>query len=187
MLYTSILQSSSIIADYSEEIGDFSIMVSTILRANRQPITFYAIPYLGHDYYFLHHENLTFTSITPANQNNEKILIYLQKLKSLFIPLYKTEKNQLTFRSITLIKQLMNEYKESVSENKFKKIDDKLDMIMKEKQEQMKSTLEKDRLLNKTKEKSDSLIINVLNIIYFIILFAISQLECITQLNERLM
>ena len=163
MIYTAIFQSTSIIADYSDEMGDFPQMIKKIFLANRQPIEFYVIPYLSYDYYFLHQEPYTFSIITEANQDNEKILLFLQKLKQNYLQLiYKKEKDNLLIKTVTLMRNLMREHKEKLGENKIKKVENKLEAIMEEKRSQLEATLEKDALINKVKEKSDSLKTNVI-------------------------
>ena len=55
----------------------------------------------------------------------------------------------------------MKEYKDKMGENKIKKVENKLEAIMKEKRNQLEATLEKDALINKVREKSDALMTNV--------------------------
>ena len=55
----------------------------------------------------------------------------------------------------------MKEYKDKLGENKIKKVENKLEAIMKEKRNQLEATLEKDALINKVREKSDALMTNV--------------------------
>ena len=59
------------------------------------------------------------------------------------------------------MRKLMKEYKDKLGENKIKKVENKLEAIMKEKRNQLEATLEKDALINKVREKSDALMTNV--------------------------
>ena len=161
MIYTAIFKSSSIIADYSDDMGDFPHMMKKIFSANKQPIDFYVIPYLSYDYYFLHHDVYTFSAITESNQDNEIILLFLQKLKQNYLQLSIKEKDNLLIKTVTLMRKLMKEYKDKLGENKIKKVENKLEAIMKEKRNQLEATLEKDALINKVREKSDALMTNV--------------------------
>ena len=107
MIYSSIINSNTIIADYSENSGDFNIITLKILKANRQPIQFYVIPYQNYEFYFLQDEPYVFSCIVNVNTDNEKVLIFLQSLKEKFFSLCKNEKDNLTLKSTNLIRDLM--------------------------------------------------------------------------------
>ena len=157
MIYTGILQNTSVIADYSDEMGDFPQMLKKIYNSNRQRNEFYVVPYLNYDYYFLHSKSYTFATIANSNEDNTKILVFLQKLRDGYFDLVnKKEKDGLMLKTITLIRNCMKEYKGN-NENKFKKVENKLEDIIAEKHNQLEATLEKDGLINKIKEKSHNL------------------------------
>ena len=167
MIYTAIFQANKIIADYSEEVGDFPQLIKKIFNANKQPIEFYVVPYLSYDYYFLHHANFTFSTITHPNQDNAKVMLFLQKLKTNYLQLViRKEKDNLLIKSVTIIRNLMIEFKDKLADNKFKKIDNKLESIINEKKCLLEATLEKDALLNNISEKSNNLQIDVRSYIY---------------------
>jgi hypothetical protein len=171
MIYTAIYQANKIIADYSEDIGEFAQLNKKIFNANKQPIEFYVVPYLSYDYYFLHHANFTFSTITQPNQDNAKVMLFLQKLKASYLQLViRKEKDNLLIKSVTIIRNLMIEFKEKLAENKFRKIDNKLESIINEKKCLLEATLEKDALLNNISEKSNNLQLDVSKMIYIYIM-----------------
>lgn len=107
MIYTAIFRVNTILADYSEDQGDFPTITMKILKANRQNLEFYVIPYLNYDFYFLHKDDYTFTSITESNLDNEKILVFLQNLMERYLTLCRDEKDNLTYKTTSLIRDLM--------------------------------------------------------------------------------
>jgi hypothetical protein len=107
MIYSAILDNYSIIAEYSEEQGDFQITLVKLLKANKQPIEFYVIPYSNYEIFFLHYENYTFSCIAMENLDNEKILLFLQTLREKFLSLCISEKDNLTLKATILIREIM--------------------------------------------------------------------------------
>ncbi len=107
MIYSAIFNSYSIIADYSEDGGDFQVTLSKILKANRQPLEFYMVTYLSLDCFFLHREDYTFSCIVQQNLDHEKILLYLQSLREQYFSICKNEKDNLTLKITNIIRDLM--------------------------------------------------------------------------------
>lgn len=107
MIYSAIINTNSILAEYSEDQGDFQITLIKILKANRQPLEFYVIPYLNYEFFFLHKDEYTFSCIANTNIDNEKILLYLQTLKDKFISICSYEKENLTLKTTKLLRELM--------------------------------------------------------------------------------
>ncbi len=107
MIYSAIIHYNTPIADYSEIEGDFQKMMIKLLKANRQPLEFYAIPYQDYEYYYLHQDDYTFSCIASPNLDNEKILIYLQTLREKFTSMCVNEKENLTLNSTNLLRDLM--------------------------------------------------------------------------------
>lgn len=107
MIYSAIINSNTIIGDYSENSGDFNIILIKILKANKQPIKFYVVPYQNYDFYFLQEEPYVFSCIVNNNTDNEKVLLYLQSLKERFFTLCSDEKDNLTLKTTNLIRDLM--------------------------------------------------------------------------------
>lgn len=203
MIYTCVLHSSTIISEYSEEIGDFKTMIKKIYNANRQPIEFYVIPYLNFDFYFLNEKLYTFSCITNNNEENEKVLIYLQNIKKEIFNLLKNKNENFTIGSCNIIRKYMNEYKRNNSDNKILNINKKLQNIIQEKQNQLEEAMENDTLLNKMSQKSIDLKNNSYNlnwvtqkkfkkrrykkyIIFILILLIIFFIIYIYHNNERL-
>ena len=56
-----------------------------------------------------------------------------------------------------MLREKMIQYKEKYSENKFDKLNNKLNSIIEEKRTQLEESLEKDALINKINEKSNDL------------------------------
>ena len=164
MIYTCVLHSSTIISEYSEEIGDFKTMIKKIYNANRQPIEFYVIPYLNFDFYFLNEKLYTFSCITNNNEENEKVLIYLQNIKKEIFKLLKNKNENFTIGSCNIIRKYMNEYKINNSDSKILNINKKLQNIIQEKQNQLEEAMENDTLLNKMSQKSIDLKNNSYNL-----------------------
>jgi hypothetical protein len=107
MIYTAIFNSNTIIAEYSEEGGDFNITLTKLLKANRQPLEFYVIPFLNYECFFLHKDEYTFSCICQQNLDNEKVLLFLQALKVKFINICLKEKDNLTLKTTNIIRELM--------------------------------------------------------------------------------
>lgn len=107
MIYSAIICSTTTLAEYSEEQGDFQTTFIKLLRANRQPLEFYAVPYQTYEFYFLHKNEYTFGCISNVNLDNEKILIYLQTLKERFFSINEKEKDNLMLKLTSMIKELM--------------------------------------------------------------------------------
>jgi len=107
MIYSAIINSNTIIADYSDSSGDFNVILPKILKANRQPIQFYVVPYQNYEFYFLQEEPYVFSCIVNSNTDNEKVLLFLQNLKEKFLSLCSNEKDNLTLKTTNLLKNLM--------------------------------------------------------------------------------
>jgi len=110
MIYSAILQNYSIIADYSENPGDFNDILRKILKANRQPLEFYVIPYQNYEFYFLQEEPYIFSCIVNLNTDNEKVLLFLQTLKEKFISLCVLDKDNLILKTTNIIRETMVNY-----------------------------------------------------------------------------
>lgn len=109
MIYSAILQNLRIIADYSENPGDFNDILIKILKANKQPIDFYVIPYQNYEFYFLQEKekNYIFSCIVNSNTDNEKVLLFLQNLKENFSMICGKDTDNLTLKATNLIKESM--------------------------------------------------------------------------------
>jgi hypothetical protein len=107
MIYSAIILNNTIISDYSEDQGDFQLTIIKLLKANRQPIEFYVVPFQNYDFYFLHKDSYTFSCMAQQNLDSEKILLYLQTLKEQFLTLCKSEKDNLTLKTAKMLKDLM--------------------------------------------------------------------------------
>ena len=158
MIYSCIIHTSKIISEYSDEMGDFSSMIKKILNANKQPIEFYVVPYLNYDFYFYNQEQYTFGCITHSSQDNEKVLLFLQEINQEFKKLKNSKEiNTFSLKCAKMIREKMIKYKEKYSENKFDKLNNKLNSIIEEKRNQLEESLEKDALINRINEKSNNL------------------------------
>ena len=139
-------------------MGDFSSMMKKILNANKQPIEFYVVPYLNYDFYFYNQEQYTFGCITHSSQDNEKVLLFLQEINQEFKKLKNSKEiNTFSLKCAKMIREKMIKYKEKYSENKFDKLNNKLNSIIEEKRNQLEESLEKDALINRINEKSNNL------------------------------
>src|SRR4051812_41889474 len=107
MIYSAIYNLNTIVADYSDDQGDFQKTCTNVFKANKQSVEFYVIPYMNYDFYFLHKNEYTFASICNQNLDNEKVLIYLQNLKEHFEEICVTEKDSLFYKSTLILKNLM--------------------------------------------------------------------------------
>ena len=107
MIYSAILDNYSVIADYSEEQGDFQVTLIKLLKANKQSIEFYVVPYSQYEIYFLHYDSFTFSCIAPENIDHEKILVFLQTIKEEFLSMYKNEKDSLVLKTTNIIRENM--------------------------------------------------------------------------------
>ena len=158
MIYSCIIHSSKIISEYSDEMGDFSSMIKKILNANKQPIEFYVVPYLNYDFYFYNQDQYTFGTITHSSQDNGKVLLFLQEINQEFKKLKNSKEiNTFSLKCAKMIREKMIKYKEKNSENKFDKLNNKLNSIIEEKRNQLEESLEKDALINRINEKSNNL------------------------------
>jgi hypothetical protein len=158
MIYSCIIHSSKIISEYSDEMGDFSSMIKKILNANKQPIEFYVVPYLNYDFYFYNQDQYTFGAITHSSQDNEKVLLFLQEINQEFKKLKNSKEiNSFSFKCAKMIREKMIQYREKYSENKYDKLNNKLNSIIEEKRNQLEESLEKDALINRINEKSNDL------------------------------
>src|SRR5690349_6805381 len=110
MIYSAIFNLNTIIADYSEEGGDFQVTLTKLLKANRQPLEFYTITYSNSDCFFLHKDDYTFSTIVGQNVDHEKVLVFLQALREQFFSICKSERDNLTLKTTNLIKDLMVSY-----------------------------------------------------------------------------
>jgi hypothetical protein len=157
MIYSAIFDNYTILADYSEESGDFGVTLTKIFRANKQPLEFYMVTYLNYDCFFLHSQEYTFSTISNQNLDNEKILMFLQDVKEQFLTICKTERDNLILKCTNIIRNLMGSYQASVSNDKFEKIDNTIETIRKEKLQIVSQVLEKEVLLETIVNKSDNL------------------------------
>ena len=157
MIYSAIFDNYTILADYSEESGDFGVTLTKIFRANKQPLEFYMVTYLNYDCFFLHSKEYTFSTISNQNLDNEKILMFLQDIKEQFLTICKTERDNLILKCTNIIRNLMGSYQASVSNDKFEKIDNTIETIRKEKLQIVSQVLEKEVLLETIVNKSDNL------------------------------
>ena len=133
-------------------------MIKKILNANKQPIEFYVVPYLNYDFYFYNQEQYTFGCITHSSQDNEKVLLFLQEINQEFKKLKNSKEiNTFSLKCAKMIREKMIKYKEKYSENKFDKLNNKLNSIIEEKRNQLEESLEKDALINRINEKSNNL------------------------------
>jgi hypothetical protein len=106
MIYCSIIQNMSTIAEYSDLEGDFKVMSLRVLKANKQPLEFYVVPYSNWEFYYLHEHEYTYCSICNLNLDHEKILVYLQSLKDQFHRV-NNDKDSFTIKSTKLIQEMM--------------------------------------------------------------------------------
>lgn len=157
MIYSAIFDNYTILADFSEEGGDFGVTLTKIFRANKQSLEFYMVTYLNYDCFFLHNQEYTFSTITNQNVDNEKILLFLQELKEHFLSICKSEKDNLLLKSTNLIRDLVIKYQSHFSNDKFEKIDNTIESIRKEKLLIVSQVIEKEVLLETVVNKSDSL------------------------------
>ena len=133
-------------------------MIKKILNANKQPIEFYVVPYLNYDFYFYNQDQYTFGAITHSSQDNEKVLLFLQEINQEFKKLKNSKEiNTFSLKCAKMIREKMIKYKEKYSENKFDKLNNKLNSIIEEKRNQLEESLEKDALINRINEKSNNL------------------------------
>lgn len=162
MLYTAIFKSNTIVADYSDKIGDFAKMISKILKVNKQPNEFYIVNYYNYDYYFLHWEKYTFSTITQCGKDNCKVLMFLQDIKEKYLNIImRNEKENLLLTSVNILKEVMDSYKDKIEDNKISEIEKQLETILNEKKMLLEEVLEKDSILNNITKKSENLLMNV--------------------------
>ena len=157
MIYSIILKNYSIVSDFSEDEGDFQQVLLGVLKANKKPIEFYEISYLHYQFYFLHKEEFTFSCITSGNIDQEKVILYLNTLKTSFMEIYNRERDSFALKVTNLMRELMSKYKDHVVDDKFQRIEHELKEIETEKFNILKQTLDKDMYLDTLISKSDSL------------------------------
>ena len=114
MIYAAILKNNTILADYSEDQGDFQLMLTKFFSVNKQNLEFYVLPYSRYEFAFLHFQEFTFSSITYQNSGKfiiivdcERTLLFLQQCKQSFLDLIKYNKDNLTLKTTTLLKDLL--------------------------------------------------------------------------------
>ena len=163
MIYSIILKNYSIISDFSEEEGDFQEVLTGILKANKRQNEFYLINYLHYGFFFLHHEELTFACISNKDVDQEKVLLFLNALKNSFLEIYSKEKDNFTFKVTNLMRDLMGQYKDNISNDKFERIEQELKQIEKEKFEIIKQTIDKEMCLDSLISNSENLKRSVIN------------------------
>ena len=84
-------------------------------------------------------------------------MLFLNKLKQSFFDIYTKEKESFTIKMTTIIKNLVDHYRENVVSNKFDRIEHELKEIEKDKHEVLKLTLDKDMALDTLITKSDNI------------------------------
>lgn len=167
MFYSIILKNLSIVADYSEEDGDFQEVLLGVLKANRSSTEFYEINYLQYNFYFMHKDEFTFACISNLNVDQEKIHLFLNSLKVKFFEVYIGERDHFTLKVTNLIKDLMSKYKDSmISMDKFEIIQEELKEVENQKLNILKQTFEKEMALDTLISKSDNLKRNSINLKY---------------------
>ena len=103
------------------------------------------------------YDNYIFLAITNLNSNQEKVLEFLQTLKSRFLEIVKREKDNLTLVSTSLLRELMSLFKNNSKFEKFDKIECELEEIKVEIKKNLDKTIEKDYQLDTLLIKSDNL------------------------------
>ena len=107
MIYSAIFENYCIIADYSEEGGDFSTVLSKLFKVNRQSLEFYTVTYLNYDCFFLQENNFTFSCMVNQNLDGEKVLIFLQTLKEKFFKVCRGEKDNMILKTTNMMRDVM--------------------------------------------------------------------------------
>jgi hypothetical protein len=107
MIYSAIFENFTILADYSEEGGDFAAVLTKLYKANRQSIEFYTVTYLGYDCFFLHENNFTFSCMVNQNSDGERVLVFLQTLKENFFKVCRGEKDNMLLKTTYMIREVM--------------------------------------------------------------------------------
>lgn len=157
MIYSLILRNKETVADFSEMEGDFYDYSMKVLKNINRNDEFTIVGNESYDFSFLIHEPYTFLAITNLNSNQEKILEFLQGLKSQFLDLVRREKDNLMLASTTLLRELMNIYKNNMKYEKFDNIEYELEEIKVEIKKNLDKTIEKDYQIDSLLVKSANL------------------------------
>lgn len=168
MLYSVILKNFTKVLDFSEEEGDFEEVLLGILKANNREKEFYYVQYLNYDFHFLHHEQFTFACITYQDIGMvsltlymEQVIQFLTSLKQHFLNIYTSERDQFTLQLSSVIKNLMDKFRQTANEDKFAKVEQELKLVEKEKHDILRETISKDACLDLLMPKVENLKKNV--------------------------
>ena len=129
MIYSLILRNRETIADFSEMEGDFFDFSMKVLKTINKNDEFTVVGNENYDFNVLIYDNYIFLAITNLNSNQEKVLEFLQTLKSRFLEIVKREKDNLTLVSTSLLRELMSLFKNNSKFEKFDKIECELEEI----------------------------------------------------------
>ena len=157
MIYSLILRNRETIADFSEMEGDFFDFSMKVLKTINKNDEFTVVGNENYDFNVLIYDNYIFLAITNLNSNQEKVLEFLQTLKSRFLEIVKREKDNLTLVSTSLLRELMSLFKNNSKFEKFDKIECELEEIKVEIKKNLDKTIEKDYQLDTLLLKSDNL------------------------------
>jgi len=157
MIYSLILRNKETVADFSDMEGDFHDYSMKVLKNINRNDEFTIVGNESYDFNFLIHEPYTFLAITNLNSNQEKILEFLQTLKNQFLELVRREKDNLMLASTTLLRELMNIYKNNMKYEKFDNIEYELEEIKVEIKKNLDKTIEKDYQIDSLLVKSENL------------------------------
>ena len=157
MIYSLILRNRETIADFSEMEGDFFDFSMKVLKTINKNDEFTVVGNENYDFNVLIYDNYIFLAITNLNSNQEKVLEFLQTLKSRFLEIVKREKDNLTLVSTSLLRELMSLFKNNSKFEKFDKIECELEEIKVEIKKNLDKTIEKDYQLDTLLIKSDNL------------------------------
>lgn len=165
MIYSVILKNISTVGDYSEEEGDFQEVLIKVLKANKNKNEFYYIPYLHYGFFFSHKDDYTFASISNTNIgiiilnyiDQEKAFLFLNTLQDSFFGLCINDKQNFTYTVTKMIKELMGQFKDYISNDKIELIEHELKVIQKQKEDNIKAVFEKENILDNLLTKSDNL------------------------------
>ena len=157
MIYSLILRNRETIADFSEMEGDFFDFSMKVLKTINKNDEFTVVGNENYDFNVLIYDNYIFLAITNLNSNQEKVLEFLQTLKSRLLEIVKREKDNLTLVSTSLLRELMSLFKNNSKFEKFDKIECELEEIKVEIKKNLDKTIEKDYQLDTLLIKSDNL------------------------------
>lgn len=157
MIYSLILRNRETIADFSEMEGDFFDFSMKVLKTINKNDEFTVVGNENYDFNVLIYDNYIFLAITNLNSNQEKVLEFLQTLKTRFLEIVKREKDNLTLVSTSLLRELMSLFKNNSKFEKFDKIECELEEIKVEIKKNLDKTIEKDYQLDTLLIKSDNL------------------------------